>query len=710
VKRPHRLWLVLAASAIAATLLPAAAAYAGSYSVVYNNGSGCGIYTAVGTTSDFNTTVCGGSPMGFGTRASSIPAGTRMGIQTNAPAGIAIIGAQVSPAVLINVNNQNQWGGGSYYSGGGSQWVTGDTSEGDSGFGSSYWGFQLVCGHSPCTAGAVMSVNSITLTASEGQGPSLTADGSGNLWYQGSHWVWNPPGDPWSIELSGSDPSGACELFAIANGVQTTGPSQPQDNSTWQQCPDWTWPATLDTRDYVSTSGPLSLTLGGQNAAGVQSTPSETLEVDNDPVTVSFSTSNDANPSVWVNHAVTVDAAASAGPSGVAATSCSVDGGAASAYPAGGLTVNGNGVQTVSCTANNGAVDPQGAPNTGSATEQIKIDEAPPSVSFEPENPADPTALVVDTSDNESGVAGGSITMSGPGLSSPVSLPTSFDGSHLLANFDDSGLHGTYTFTATSCDNVGNCATTTETMNLPVRVDATSDLSFAKIQTPTKIVHKRVLVDYRYKVEQHHGKRVRVKVGGHYRRIRIVIPVNTTCGHKRVKVARRRWREITVCRVLKLKLKTKRYLDFGRKTTIHGLLITPQGAPIAGAPVTIETAPDNGTGQFSTASVATTSSTGAWSATLRAGPSRIIHAVYAGSPTILPATGQATVTVPAKIRITSIEPRSIPWGATITITGELSGGYLPPGGALVELRYGYGHAQTTYGVKPRHHEAVHHDV
>ena len=32
------------------------------------------------------------------------------------------------------------------------------------------------------------------------------------------------------------------------------------------------------------------------------------------------------------------------------------------------------------------------------------------------------------------------------------------------------------------------------------------------------------------------------------------------------------------------------------------------------------------------------------------------------------------------------------------LTGALKGGYLPPGGALVRLRIGLGHAFTTYGV------------
>ena len=69
----------------------------------------------------------------------------------------------------------------------------------------------------------------------------------------------------------------------------------------------------------------MSLQLGATNAAGVQSLVSETLSVDNEPVSVSLSTPNDSNPSVWVNHAVTVDATASAGPSGIGSLTCSVD-------------------------------------------------------------------------------------------------------------------------------------------------------------------------------------------------------------------------------------------------------------------------------------------------------------------------------------------------------------------------------------------------
>ena len=50
--------------------------------------------------------------------------------------------------------------------------------ESDSGFSSSYWGFQMICGWSSCSNFGTIYLNSIQLTAEEDQGPSLTAVGS----------------------------------------------------------------------------------------------------------------------------------------------------------------------------------------------------------------------------------------------------------------------------------------------------------------------------------------------------------------------------------------------------------------------------------------------------------------------------------------------------------------------------------------------------
>ena len=137
----------------------------------------------------------------------------------------------------------------------------------------------------------------------------------------------------------------------------------------------------------------MPIALQATNAAGLPNAPmSETLNVDNTPVSVSISTPNDPNPTVWVNHAVAVDATPSTGQSGLGGMNCSVDGAAAQGYPAAGLTVNGDGVKTVSCTAWNNAIDPQGNHNSGTSSVTLRIDEAPPVVSLEPVNPNDPTA------------------------------------------------------------------------------------------------------------------------------------------------------------------------------------------------------------------------------------------------------------------------------------------------------------------------------
>ena len=145
---------------------------------------------------------------------------------------------------------------------------------------------------------------------------------------------------------------------------------------------------------------------------------------------------------------------------------------------------------------------PQGQPNSTTSSTAVHIDEAPPVVSFEPQQPGDPTGVVVNATDSESGVAGGSVQIAPVGSGSWAAAPTSYDGAHLLAHLDDAGLHGPYAVRATACDNVGNCATTSETLTMPLRLPAASDVGFAKIGTPAKVVREQVLVGFRYKRER----------------------------------------------------------------------------------------------------------------------------------------------------------------------------------------------------------------
>ncbi len=427
--------------------------------------------------------------------------------------------------------------------------------------------------------------------------------------------------------------------------------------------------------------------------------PSETLQVDNDPVTVSLGAPNDANPSVWVNHPVTVDATAGAGPSGVGGMTCGVDGAPARPYPTGGVTVDGDGTHTVSCTAWNNAVGPQGQPNTGASSTTVKIDEAPPALSFEPQDPGDPAHMVVDTSDGESGVAGGTIQIAPVGTTNWTTMPTAFDGHHLVADIDDAGLRGSYSVRATSCDAVGNCASTDENLSLPLRLATAAAVGFTRIQAPAVTVRKRILVGWRYAHVRRNHTLVSVRTGGHYMTVRIVIRKNAFCAHRRIRTGRRNWQEISACRRVAIRtLRTER-VGFGRRATVQGLLISSGGVPIAHAPVQIVGAPANGFGHFVRLATAATDGSGRWSAVIPPGPSRIIRADYAGSATLLPASGTARTIVPARVRLISVSPGRVPWGGTVTIVGQLEGGYLPHGGALVRLRIGVGPAVTTYGVE-----------
>ena len=156
-----------------------------------------------------------------------------------------------------------------------------------------------------------------------GRGPNVTpAAEPGSLWAQAGHWIWNAPGNDWPLPVSTGDSSGVCSL-----SVQV-GASPPIADSSLPGAEQFQLAG-------VSAAGELDG--GGRHArlrwrrrpatrhttgdkrswTADNASTSETLNVDNDPVGVSLSTPNDPNPTVWVNHAVTVDATPSTGPSGL---------------------------------------------------------------------------------------------------------------------------------------------------------------------------------------------------------------------------------------------------------------------------------------------------------------------------------------------------------------------------------------------------------
>ncbi len=625
--------------------------------------------------------------------------------QINAPPGITLTTASAEGS-LWNVNNGSGWVGGSFFNNGGTHWVPGGSLD-DPPFTSSYWGIDLACpSGATCSGGTWISLTSVTLSADESAGPDITPEGSENLWYQNhaGEWIWNPSGDPWPLTLAASDPSGVCSMSANVGEQVLSGPSAIPDSFTWQQCPDPTWSpaggANVDTRDYVKTASSLPVAINATNAAGLITSESETLHVDNDPVDVALGTPDDPNPTVWVDHPVTVDATATAGPSGLGGMNCGVDGAAPQRYGSQGITIDGDGVHTISCTAWNNAVGPQGQPNTATSSLAVHVDEAPPAIGFEPQNPSDPTGLVVDATDDESGVAGGSIEMAPAGTTDWTSLPTSFNGAQLTTHFDDAQRTGPYMFKATSCDNVGNCASTTEQLTLPLRIASDSEVSLTRIVNPVRhrVVYEKVLVGWHWTTIRRAGRRVRIKVGGHLKTIKVVQVVEQ-CTTRRVQTGPHTWQVQRTCTTPHPHVTTTLSVPYGHSFTIHGLYTTAQGEPLTGQRVRIYAAPDNHTDTFDEVATATTAADGSWTATLPPGPSRIVRAQTDGTATILPSSGQVTALVPAKVRLLRVWPQHVPWGATVHLVGQLMGGYLPPGGALVRLRIGYGSTYTTYGVE-----------
>jgi hypothetical protein len=143
-----------------------------------------------------------------------------------------------------------------------------------------------------------------------------------------------------------------------------------------------------------------------------------------------------------------------------------------------------------------------------------------------------------------------------------------------------------------------------------------------------------------------------------------------------------------------------RRVRHGRGTTVSGWLGTTAGVALGGQAVRVLTAPDNGLGRFSQAAVVTSAANGGWTAKLPAGPSRLVEAVYDGGSTTEPSLStQVRLVVPAEVKLLRVWPRRVPWGGTVHLVGQLVGGYLPRGGALVRLRIGYGSTHNTYGVQ-----------
>ena len=355
------------------------------------------------------------------------------------------------------------------------------------------------------------------------------------------------------------------------------------------------------------------------------------------------------------------------------------------------------------------AYDAAGIPVSYSKT--IDVDNAQPAVALSGPTDAPSTAgtqyVTATASGGPSGIAGLSCSVDSqparwyPGAT--ASVPVSGIGAHSVScsaasnAVDQAGNHG--------WSNPAN-------WTLSIREPTVSGIGFAHLVDALLChrVRERVKVPARWVTVRRHHKLVRIK-----KRARIKVVSATRC-HARVvrrritvwktvmrhgkKVRVKRHKTIKVVELPHVVMHSSKLVGHGRRTTVSGWLGTPDGIALGGQAVHVLTAPDNGLGHFTLAAVATTAPNGGWSAELPAGPSRLVEGYFAGATTFEPSvSAQVHAIVPAKVKLLSVSPRRVAWSGTVRITGQLVGGYLPAGGALVRLRIGQGSSYQTYGVQ-----------
>ncbi len=553
----------------------------------------------------------------------SVPAGGRAYWQIDAPQGLAIVGVHTEGSGMISygVDSNMGWGGGFYWQGGGAQTYPSEIGYSSPAISSAYFGRQIICGRSTCDgvkSPGEISILGLEIEAAESSGPTVSPSpgslGTASGWVRG----W------WPIAFSADGPSGACQLAATLGGVSVSQPvNEPQTQVTWHQCPAGSFSQSFNTAS-VASGAAVPLVMWARDAAYdygagayLSGTSSSSVNIDNDPVSVSLSGPTDVPSTAGTQY---ITATGAAGPSGVSGLGCSLDGAPSQWYPGSSvqIPVAGVGVHQLTCYSANNARD-----------------------------------------------ASGNVATSAP-----------------------------------------------QSWTLSIRQPTVSGIGFSELVDPMlcRAVRESVTVPAHWLLVRRDHKVVRVRRGAsrklvrvtrcHARVVRRRIVVWATVTRRGKKVRVKRNKTIRVVELPHVVTRSSESVGHGNRTTVSGWLGLPDGTALGGQAVQVLSAPDNGLGQFTLAAVATTAANGSWTAQLPPGPSRLVEAAYAGAPTFEPSmSGQASVIVPAKVRLISIAPTRVAWGGTVRIVGQLEGGYLPPGGALVRLRIGLGASYTTYGVQ-----------
>ena len=266
-------------------------------------------------------------------------------------------------------------------------------------------------------------------------------------------------------------------------------------------------------------------------------------------------------------------------------------------------------------------------PRLAAGLVRLRYDDASPELAFEPLTAEDPTLLAVRTSDRGSGVTGGEIALRRRGQERWVGLPTSVDGSRLVARLDDERLgDGLYELRARAGDAAGNERST----------DKRLDGRTAEMTLPLRL-------------------KTRLRAG----------------------MVRRKGRRARLAR--------SAYVRYGQLVRVRGRLTTPEGNPMQGLEVRAFTQVRDGVTPPRLVATVRTTRTGRFSFLVRRGPSRTIRIRYGGTGQIRSATRIVVLNVRSRTSLRSSR-RRLSNGETVRFRGRIRTGRIPPRGKLVELQ------------------------
>lgn len=271
---------------------------------------------------------------------------------------------------------------------------------------------------------------------------------------------------------------------------------------------------------------------------------------------------------------------------------------------------------------------------------RLRYDPEPPQLSFDPPAAADPTLLTVPVVEKVSGLASGEIEISPAGSEVWQALKTDVDGTRLVARVDDAVLPpGSYSVRAVARDHAGNEAVSTVrsdgqpmALTLPIRIVSAASAGVVQVRTQRKTIKRN-------------GRR------------RVITEKVT-------------------------EVKPAGSLQLGEQSHVVGKLANRDGQGIAGATLQVfETsvlAPDRLVGEVAT------DASGAFSYAVTGTMTRSLRFVFAGSPVVLPASAEVGLTTAAQSTLRVSRARLLN-GQSVTFSGHVPTGPIPPGGKLVQV-------------------------